>query len=68
MIGWQVNDDEWTNICALRAIRTHGLSLQVIKAYASDLAATGSGDYDGQTCSSYTENKKYIQNSGLEVS
>jgi hypothetical protein len=36
MIGWQVNDDEQTriNIDALSRIQTHGLSVQVIKAYA----------------------------------
>jgi hypothetical protein len=37
------NDDEQmrTNIHALSGIWTHGLSIQVIKAYASDRAATG---------------------------
>jgi hypothetical protein len=46
MILSQVNDDdEWTrtSIYALSGIRTHDLSLQAIKAYASDLAATGTG-------------------------
>jgi hypothetical protein len=39
MIGWQVNDDDEymrTNIHVLSGIRTHGLSVQAIKAYASD--------------------------------
>jgi hypothetical protein len=35
MVEWQVNDDDESNI------QTHGLSVQVIKAYASDCAATG---------------------------
>jgi hypothetical protein len=45
MIGWQVNDDEQTktNIHALSGIRTHSTSVQAIKAYASDRAATGTG-------------------------
>jgi hypothetical protein len=34
--------DDRTNIHALSGIRTHGLSVQVIKAYAKDNAATGS--------------------------
>jgi len=33
-----------TNIHALSRIRTHGLSIQVIKAYASDHATTGTSD------------------------
>jgi hypothetical protein len=46
MIGWQVNDDdddEWTriNIHALSGIWTRGLSVQAIKAYTLDRAATG---------------------------
>jgi hypothetical protein len=32
-----------TNIDALNGIRTHGLSVKVIKAYASDRAAAGTG-------------------------
>jgi len=34
-----VNDDKYTrtNIHALSGVRTHGLSVQAIKAYASDL-------------------------------
>jgi hypothetical protein len=32
-----------TNVHALSGIQTHGLSVQVIKAYASDRAATGTG-------------------------
>jgi hypothetical protein len=32
-----------TNIHALSEIRTHGLSVQVINAYASDRAVTGTG-------------------------
>jgi hypothetical protein len=47
MIGWQVNDDgdeqTRTNIHALSGIQTHGLSIQAIKAYASDRAAIGTG-------------------------
>jgi hypothetical protein len=45
MIGWQVNNDEQTrtNIHALSWILTHGLSIQAIKACASDHAATGTG-------------------------
>jgi hypothetical protein len=48
MIGWKVTDDDddehaRTNIHALSAIRTHGLSVQAIKAYVSDRAATGTG-------------------------
>jgi hypothetical protein len=42
MIGWYVNDDyeqTRTNIHTLTGIRTKGLSVQAIKAYASDLAA-----------------------------
>jgi hypothetical protein len=37
MIGWQVNDDEYTrtNIHVLSGIRTHSLSVQTIKAYTS---------------------------------
>jgi hypothetical protein len=45
-----VNDDDdddddqtKTNIHALSGIRTHGLSVQAIKAYSSDRAATGTG-------------------------
>jgi hypothetical protein len=36
IIRWQVNDDEQTrtNIHALSEIRTHGLKVQDIKAYA----------------------------------
>jgi hypothetical protein len=42
VVGWQVNDDEYmTNINALSGIRTHDLSGQVIKAYASECMATG---------------------------
>jgi hypothetical protein len=43
MIGWQVNvdDDQMkTNIHALSRIWTHGLSVQAIKTYDSDCAAT----------------------------
>jgi hypothetical protein len=39
MIGWKVNDDDdykGMNIQALSGIRTHGLSAQAIKAYASN--------------------------------
>jgi hypothetical protein len=45
MTGWQVNDDEQTrtNINALNGILTHGLSVQTVKAYASDRMATESG-------------------------
>jgi hypothetical protein len=46
MIEWQVNyDDEQkrTNIHALQRIATHGLSVQAIKAYASDCTATETG-------------------------
>jgi hypothetical protein len=46
-----VNDDDEqmkTNIHVLSGIRTHGLSIQVIKAYASYHVATGtSHDHDG---------------------
>jgi hypothetical protein len=40
-----VNDDEQTrtNVHALRWIRTHDLSVQAMKAYASDGAAIGTG-------------------------
>jgi hypothetical protein len=41
-----VNDDykqTRTNIHALSGIRTHGLNIQEIKAYASDHVATGTG-------------------------
>jgi hypothetical protein len=45
MIVWLVwhNDDEFTrtNIHALSGIWTRGFNVQVIKAYASDSAATG---------------------------
>jgi hypothetical protein len=46
-----VNDDDdeqmRTNIHVLSGIRTHGLSIQVIKAYASYHVATGTGhDHD----------------------
>jgi hypothetical protein len=44
MTGWQVNDNgEQTrpNIHALNRIRTHGLRVQAIKAWAADRAATG---------------------------
>jgi hypothetical protein len=45
--GSTLNDVEWTraNIYALCGIRTHGLSVQAIMAYASDrvVAGTGSG-------------------------
>jgi hypothetical protein len=34
-----------TNIHALNGIRTHGLSDQVIKAYASDRVETGAGQH-----------------------
>jgi hypothetical protein len=34
-----------TNIHALSGIRTHDLSVKAIKAYASDLAATGTVDF-----------------------
>jgi hypothetical protein len=39
------DDDEWTrtNIHALNGIRNHSLRVQVIKAYASDHATTGTG-------------------------
>jgi hypothetical protein len=49
MIGWQVNDHEQkrTNIRALSGIRTHGFSVQAIKAYASDREATGTGIWVG---------------------
>jgi hypothetical protein len=46
MIWWEVNGDvEQTkiNIYALSGIRTYGLRIQAIKAYASDSAATGIG-------------------------
>jgi hypothetical protein len=47
MIGWQVNNDgdeqTRTNIHALSGIQTHSLSIQAIKAYASDRAAIGTG-------------------------
>jgi len=38
-----VNNDEWTriNINALSGIRTHDLSVQAIKGFTSDRAATG---------------------------
>jgi hypothetical protein len=38
MIGYQVNDEEQmrTKIHTLTRIRTHGLSVQTVKAYASD--------------------------------
>jgi hypothetical protein len=41
-----VNDDDErtrTNIHALSGIRTHGLSVKAIKAYASDRTITGTG-------------------------
>jgi hypothetical protein len=43
----QVNDDEQTRtkIRALSKIRTHGLSVQALKAYASDCAATETNSY-----------------------
>jgi hypothetical protein len=46
MIGWKVNDDEYTrtNIHAISGIRIHGLSVQAIKAYASDRAVSGTGN------------------------
>jgi hypothetical protein len=41
------DDDEWTgrSIHALRRNGTHGLSVQAMKAYASDRAAPGTGFY-----------------------
>jgi hypothetical protein len=49
MIGCQVNDDDdeqtMTNIHALSGIQTHSLRVQVIKAYASDRVATGTGSF-----------------------
>jgi hypothetical protein len=48
MIGCQVNDDDeqtMTNIHALSGIQTHSLSVQVIKAYASDRVANGTGSF-----------------------
>jgi hypothetical protein len=36
----------WTNIHALSRIQTHGLSVQAIKAYVSDHAATVTGIID----------------------
>jgi hypothetical protein len=44
----KLNDDELTriNIHALSGIRTHSLSIQAIKNYATDLAATGTGPPD----------------------
>jgi hypothetical protein len=43
MIGWHVNDDEWTrtNIHTSSKIQTHYLSIQAIKACPSDCTATG---------------------------
>jgi hypothetical protein len=40
------DDDEYRrkNIHVLRAIRTHGLSFQTIRAYTSDHATTGTGN------------------------
>jgi hypothetical protein len=46
MIRWQANNDEEqmrTNIYAFSGIQTHDLSIQAIKAYASDHVATGTG-------------------------
>jgi hypothetical protein len=45
MIGLQANDDEQTrtNIHALSGIRIHSLSVQAIKAYASDRKSTVTG-------------------------
>jgi hypothetical protein len=44
-----VNDDDdgqnRTNIHALSGIQTHGLNVQAIKAYASDLAALRPANY-----------------------
>jgi hypothetical protein len=39
-----------TNIYALSGIRTHGLILHVIKAYASDRAATRTRHFRGAYC------------------
>jgi hypothetical protein len=47
MIGWQVNDNDEqmrTNIHSLSGIWTHGLSVQAIKDYISDHAATGNSE------------------------
>jgi hypothetical protein len=43
MVGWQVNDGEQTRttIQAFSGIKTHGLGIQAIKAYASDRLAAG---------------------------
>jgi hypothetical protein len=37
---------DWTNIPALSGIQTRDLSVQALKAYASDHVATGTDDFD----------------------
>jgi hypothetical protein len=51
MIGWKVEDDEYTrsNIHAISGNRTHCLSVQAIKANASDRASTGTGFSERKT-------------------
>jgi hypothetical protein len=45
--GWQVDDDDdvqmRSSIHDLSGIRTHGISVQAIKAYTSDRAAAATG-------------------------
>jgi hypothetical protein len=52
MIGWQVHDDDEQTrkiIHALSGINTLGLRAEVIKAYATDRAATGTGKANQNT-------------------
>jgi hypothetical protein len=67
MIWWQVNDDddgEYTraSIHALSGIWTHGLNIQVIKAYASDMRPLGLAP---NLYKSYSMHKKYCEPSML---
>jgi hypothetical protein len=59
MIGWRENDDKQTrtNTHALRGTWTHGLSVQTIKAYASEL---GHWDLQKTIITSLKSIKKFI--------
>jgi hypothetical protein len=82
-IGWKQKQKERrkktrTTIHALRGIRTHGFSIQVIKAYASDHAATflsvnmkylSPGDKSGKMCidRAHSDVCLFVYLIGLEV-
>jgi hypothetical protein len=49
LTGRQVNDEQTRrNNHALSGIRIHGVSVHEIRTYASDRAATGTGQMDGE--------------------